>query len=182
MNIDRKPFLFGIIAGIIIGAMITLPIAMSQGAKIGWSAAEQSTIGLGFELSYAEERARIAEAELVGVRAELEANRMTIEAWTGLASFYADAHQGRLTASGARFDMNAYTSAHMTLPFGTGVLVLDMERHTWTYTTITDRGPAEWTGREIDLSLAGARQLDMEKRGVARVMLMTMGMRPSTED
>lgn len=167
MNIDRKPFLLGILAGLIIGIMLTLPVAISQGAKIGYEAGR-------YELAIAEERARIAEAEL-------EANRMTIEAWTGLASFYADAHQGRLTASGARFDMNAPTAAHRILPFGAGVLVLDLERHTWTYTTITDRGPAEWTGREIDLSLAGARELDMERRGVARVMLMT-GMRVSDQD
>src|SRR5207248_277965 len=37
----------------------------------------------------------------------------------GLASYYGDAFRGRPTASGERFDPDALTAAHRTLPFGT---------------------------------------------------------------
>src|SRR4051812_47642331 len=35
------------------------------------------------------------------------------------ASFYGGRHHGRLTANGERFNENAFTAAHRTLPFGT---------------------------------------------------------------
>ena len=49
----------------------------------------------------------------------------------GMISFYADRFHGRKTASGARFDKNALTAAHRTLPFGTlaGFLRLDGLQH-----------------------------------------------------
>jgi hypothetical protein len=176
MNIDRKPFLFGIIAGIIIGAMITLPIAMSQGAKIGWSAAEQSTIGLGFELSYAEERARIAEAEI-------EANRRIVLAWDALTSWYSEESSGGVQANGRRFDENRLTAAHRALPFGTIVIIENTENGRVAVARIEDRGPAEWTGRTLDVSLEVARRLGIVKRGVARLRCYTVAEgRVSEED
>lgn len=176
MNIDRKPFLFGIIAGIIIGAMITLPIAMSQGAKIGWSAAEQSTIGLGFELSYAEERARIAEAEI-------EANRRIVLAWDALTSWYSEESSGGVQANGRRFDENRLTAAHRALPFGTIVIIENTENGRVAVARIEDRGPAEWTGRTLDVSLEVARRLGIVKRGVARLRCYTVAEgRKSEED
>ena len=41
----------------------------------------------------------------------------------GLASWYGPRFQGKRTASGERFDTNAMTAAHKTLPFGTKVRV-----------------------------------------------------------
>jgi len=113
---------------------------------------------------------------------ELAQNRATFIAWSGLASFYADAHHGKRTASGSSFDMNAFTAAHRTLPFGSLVLVLDIRRFTWTLVEITDRGPAEWTERDIDLSRAAARQLGMERDGVIPALMLTVQGRPSKED
>src|SRR5690606_9350567 len=45
----------------------------------------------------------------------------------GRASFYAHKFHGRKTASGERFDNNALTAAHRTLPFGTKVIVRNQE-------------------------------------------------------
>src|SRR5882672_8188710 len=44
----------------------------------------------------------------------------------GLASWYGEAFDGRTTASGERFDMNAMTACHPTLPFGSLVRVVNL--------------------------------------------------------
>lgn len=86
-----------------------------------------------------------------------------------LASWYGGHHHGRRTASGARFDEAALTAAHRTLPFGARVRVSLGARSV--VVTITDRGPARWTGRCIDLSRGAAERLGMIRRGVADVRL-----------
>lgn len=74
-----------------------------------------------------------------------------------LTSFYGEPHHGRKTASGEVFDKEALTAAHRTLPFGTVLLVGIHPR--WIRVRINDRGPAKWTGRDLDLSEAAARAL-----------------------
>ena len=160
MNIDRKPFLLGILAGLIIGIMLTLPVAMSQGAKIGWSAGT-------YELAIAEERARIAEAEA-------EANRRLVLAWDSLTSWYSEESSGGVQANGRRFDEDRLTAAHRALPFGTIVIIENTENGRVAVARIEDRGPAEWTGRTLDVSLEVARRLGIVKRGVARLRCYTV--------
>lgn len=87
---------------------------------------------------------------------------------TGIASWYGGRHQGRPTASGARFDMHALTAAHRFLPLGTLVLVENLANGRRIALTITDRGPYV-AGRIIDLSLAAARSLGLERSGVGLV-------------
>ncbi len=86
------------------------------------------------------------------------------------ASYYAEAFHGKKTANGEIFDMNAYTAAHRTLPFGTIVEVTNLENGKKVIVRINDRGP--FVGdREIDISKAAAAALDMLSRGVTRVSL-----------
>ena len=87
---------------------------------------------------------------------------------TGLASWYGAGHHGRTTANGERFDMNAISAAHPTLPMPSyaEVTVLDTGRKV--VVRINDRGPFAG-GRIIDLSRGAARQLGVENAGVARV-------------
>jgi len=85
-----------------------------------------------------------------------------------VASYYAQQHHGRRTASGERFDMNAMTAAHRTLPFGTRLRVTNARTGRSIVVRVNDRGPFT-RGRGIDLSLAAARQLGMVQTGVARV-------------
>ena len=87
---------------------------------------------------------------------------------TGQASWYGKAHQGALTASGERFDMNALTAAHRTLPFGTVVRVKDLKSGKSVKVRINDRGPYR-KDRIIDLSYAAAKELGILSRGTARV-------------
>lgn len=84
----------------------------------------------------------------------------------GVASWYGSWHHGRRTASGARFDKEALTAAHRSLPLGTLVLVENLDNGRSIELRITDRGPYV-EGRIIDLSLAAARRLGLEERGAA---------------
>ncbi|UTC75795.1 septal ring lytic transglycosylase RlpA family protein [Treponema sp. OMZ 792] len=86
------------------------------------------------------------------------------------ASYYGEAFNGRPTANGEIFDMNAYTAAHKTLPFGTLVEVTNLENGKKVIVRINDRGPFVGN-REIDVSKAAAAALDMLAHGVVRVSL-----------
>ncbi|MBV7266765.1 septal ring lytic transglycosylase RlpA family protein [Erythrobacter sp. WH131] len=88
----------------------------------------------------------------------------------GVASFYGRRFHGRRTANGERFDMNAMTAAHKTLPFGTKVRVTNPSNGRSVIVRINDRGPFT-RGRTIDLSRAAAREIGMIARGHARVEL-----------
>ena len=86
------------------------------------------------------------------------------------ASYYADKFHGRPTASGEIFNMNDYTCAHKTLPFGTVLRVTNLANGRSVNVRVNDRGPFV-AGREIDLSKAAAYQLDMLSSGTANVRL-----------
>jgi rare lipoprotein A len=87
----------------------------------------------------------------------------------GLASFYGKAHQGKRTASGARFDAHEMTAAHPWLPFGTKILVTVQGTGRAVLVTITDRLPSR--RRIIDLSREAAAKLGIIRQGVAMVTL-----------
>ncbi|WP_232513305.1 septal ring lytic transglycosylase RlpA family protein [Zobellella denitrificans] len=88
----------------------------------------------------------------------------------GKASFYGQPHHGRKTANGERFDKNALTAAHKTLPFGSLVRVTNLNNQRSVVVRINDRGPYA-RGRVIDLSEQAARELNMLRAGVAPVRL-----------
>lgn len=88
----------------------------------------------------------------------------------GIASWYGLEFHGRRTASGERFDMNALTAAHPSLPFGTRVLVRNPQNGRSVVVRINDRGP-HVDNRIIDLSHAAARALGMLGFGTKRVVL-----------
>lgn len=85
--------------------------------------------------------------------------------FSGRASFYGN-ESGSRTASGQRFDQNAMTAAHRSLPFGTRLRVTHGSRSV--VVTINDRGPFI-KGRVLDLSRGAAAALGMLGAGVAPV-------------
>ena len=89
---------------------------------------------------------------------------------TGRASWYGEPHHGRPTANGERFDMNALTAAHPTLPFGTRLRVVNLNNDREVEVRINDRGPV-MPGRIIDLSYAAARALGAVGAGIVPVRL-----------
>ena len=88
----------------------------------------------------------------------------------GGASWYGLGLHRRRTASGERFDMNAFTAAHRTLPFGTRVCVLSLVTGKEIQVRINDRGPHA-PGRIIDLSRAAAQALGLLDTGIKEVAL-----------
>lgn len=86
----------------------------------------------------------------------------------GKASWYGKPFHGRKTASGSRFNMNALTAAHRTLPFGTRVRVTYNGRSVTV--TINDRGPFT-AGRMIDLSKAAAAKIGLIHAGHGKVTI-----------
>jgi rare lipoprotein A len=87
------------------------------------------------------------------------------------ASFYADEFNGRPTSSGEIFDMNAFTAAHKTLPFGTMLVVTNLDNGKKTVVRVNDRGPFV-EDRELDVSKGAAQALDMITSGTARVSIV----------
>jgi rare lipoprotein A len=90
---------------------------------------------------------------------------------TGVASYY---WQPQAVASGGRFNPDAWTAAHKTLPFGTRVRVTRLDNGNSVEVTINDRGPYI-SGRIIDLSRRAAQAIGMTGQGVARVSVAVLG-------
>ena len=95
----------------------------------------------------------------------------------GTASWYGEYFQGKETASGEPFDMQALTAAHPTLPLGSFVRVTNLRNGRAVVVRINDRGPVV-EGRIIDVSYNTARVLGFESRGLQQVRLDLV--RPAT--
>jgi len=89
---------------------------------------------------------------------------------TGLASWYGHPYHGRPAANGEIYDMEGFTAAHRTLPFGTRVRVVNLTNGKTVDVRITDRGPFV-ENRIIDVSHAAAGAIGLIGPGVARVRL-----------
>jgi peptidoglycan lytic transglycosylase len=98
-----------------------------------------------------------------------------LDALHGIASWYGSVLDGHLTASGERFNMNAMTACHPTLPFGSVVRVSDLKNHRTVVVRINDRGLLS-PGRIIDLSYAAAEQLRIVRSGLAPVSLQVLSL------
>jgi rare lipoprotein A len=90
--------------------------------------------------------------------------------FSGMASFYGN-EAGSQTASGQRFNQNAMTAAHRTLPFGTKLRVTHGGQSV--IVTINDRGPFV-RGRVLDLSTGAARAIGLTSAGVGQVVAEVM--------
>jgi rare lipoprotein A len=83
---------------------------------------------------------------------------------TGIASVYSDDLEGRLTASGQRYDGDRLTAAHRTLPLGTRLRVTDPASGTSVRVVVNDRwggGP----GRVVNLSRRAAVEIGLGSYG-----------------
>ena len=115
---------------------------------------------------------------LMGAVAELEpatpcARSERNSCFVGVASWYGPGFHGKRTANGEKFNKNAMTAAHNTLPLDSKVRVVNIATGKEVTVRINDRGPRY--GRSIDLSEAAARALGMHHKGLARVAIHKVG-------
>ena len=99
----------------------------------------------------------------------------------GKAGYYADALQGRKTASGEKYDKDLLTCAHKTYAFGTRLRVTRLDNKKSVIVRVNDRGPFT-EGFVVDLSRAAAREIDLIKAGRANVKVEVVEAERNTPD
>ena len=109
------------------------------------------------------------------VAGQFGSTRATAAEQLGVASVYFF-NSGSRMANGERFNPNALTAAHRTLPFGTNVLVTNKKNGRSVAVTITDRGPF-LRGRIIDVTPAAARELGFS--GLTHVVVIVANELPA---
>jgi rare lipoprotein A (peptidoglycan hydrolase) len=95
------------------------------------------------------------------------------ERQVGEISWYGNEFDGQKTASGERFNKNAYTIAHLTLPMGTKVLVVNPRNNKSAEARVNDCGPYI-KGRIADLSYGLAKQLGFLDVGDETAVLIVL--------
>ena len=98
----------------------------------------------------------------------------TADSSDGKVAHYGRKFAGRKTASGERFNPNAMTMAHKTLPFGTMVRVTNLKNKKSVVVRVNDRGPStpDLVG---DLTTGAARKIGMLRSGVIDAKLEVVG-------
>ena len=92
----------------------------------------------------------------------------------GIASWYGPDFHAKKTSNGEIYNMYAMTAAHKTLPMNTVVRVDNLDNGRSTIVRINDRGPVV-AGRSIDLSNKAAHEIDIVRKGTARVKVTVLG-------
>jgi len=91
-----------------------------------------------------------------------------LETQTGIASYYADKFNGKITYSGKVYNMYGISAAHQTYPMGTVLRITNLKNGKTVILKVNDRMPYN-PDRIIDLSLGAAQKLDMVHDGLAKV-------------
>lgn len=89
---------------------------------------------------------------------------------SGMASWYGRQFHGRKSANGERFDMNAMTAAHRSLPLNCFIRVTNKSNGKSVVVKVTDRGPFHGN-RVLDLSYGAAQRIGIANSGVGNVMI-----------
>ena len=89
---------------------------------------------------------------------------------TGNASWYGPGFHGRKTSNGERFDMNALTAAHRSLPLNCYIRVTNKTNGKSVVVKVNDRGPFH-SGRVLDLSYGAAKRLGITNSGTGNVTI-----------
>lgn len=97
----------------------------------------------------------------------------TIE--SGRACIYSPTLHGSATATGERFNKNAFTAAHLHLPLGSRVRITSIETGKSVVVRINDRGP--YTKKYIlDMSPAAAQKIGLNlSRGTMSIKIQRLG-------
>ena len=86
----------------------------------------------------------------------------------GIASFISDEYDGKMTASGVRYDRNKMTAAHPSLPFDTKILITNLRNKRKAEVIIIGRfSPTK--DRILNVSYSAAVELDLVESGITKV-------------
>lgn len=91
-----------------------------------------------------------------------------------VASWYGPDFHGKPTSSGELFNMYALTCAHKEYPFGTKLKVVNPQNNKDVECVVNDRGPFI-PGRDLDLSYAAAKKIDLVGPGTGVVIIEPLG-------
>lgn len=89
---------------------------------------------------------------------------------TGNASYYSNKFHGRKTSSGEKYHKDSLVCAHKTLKFGTLLKVTNLKNDSTIFVRVIDR-MGKSSPHIIDLSMAGAKQLNFVRNGIAKVKI-----------
>jgi rare lipoprotein A len=106
------------------------------------------------------------------------AKRIVHSLQRGRISWYGRAFAGRRTASGERFDPQAMTMAHRSLPLGTIVRVVNDDNGRSVTLRVNDRGPYHGD-RVADVSRAASQRLGFVDDGVTDATLLVVWVPPA---
>ena len=137
---------------------------------IGTSVTEASAKSRHHRHHHHSHHAAKSKASLMDANASIAPSSGSGRSFSGMASYYGN-ESGSKTASGQRFNQNAMTAAHRSLPFGTKLKVTHGGQSV--VVTVNDRGPFI-KGRVLDLSTGAARAVGLTGRGVGRVVAEVM--------
>lgn len=100
---------------------------------------------------------------------------------TGNASYYANHFHGRRTASGIKYHKDSLFCAHKTLPYGTLLRVTNLRNDSVVVVKVVDRMGSR-SPHVIDLSMAGAMQLNFVRNGITKVRIEAITTNGNTSD
>ena len=88
------------------------------------------------------------------------------------ASWYGEGDRlNEKTSSGERFNSRDMTCAHREWPMNSIIMIVAKDTGRRVFLRINDRGPAEWTGRDIDITERAARLLGVKEKGEFNVVV-----------
>ena len=96
---------------------------------------------------------------------------------SGIAACYSRQLAGHRTSSGKRYNPNALTAAHPTIPLGTKVKLTNLENGRSTVVTVDDRLSAHAGDIIIDISRRACKDLEFPQGGEAKVKLEVLPQR-----
>lgn len=92
----------------------------------------------------------------------------------GIASYYSDKFEGKMTANGELYSKDAFTAAHNVLPLGTWIRVTNLSNRRAVVVRVNDRLHHR-NRRIVDLSRAAAKKLGYITKGLTRVKVEVLG-------
>jgi rare lipoprotein A len=145
-------------------------LAFANTASTTRDAASDTTVAMSSSAARAADKQATEDNSVLGRLSSVASNTVRKVQQSGIASWYGHQFNGRKTATGERFDMNAMTAAHRTLPLSCFIRVTNKDNGKSVIVKVNDRGP--YVGNRIlDLSYAAAERIGIVGKGMGNVTI-----------